>query len=232
MFLTQHHHYPTRTQAKHAIKKGNITINGQTITKPAHRVKPTDTITIKQPPHPQGYYKLQTIQQQTHLLQPHHTVIDIGASAGGFTLYAAQHTHHVHAIEYSKDFIPTLQALLQTHNNITLHHADAYTINTNQLPEADIILNDLTAEPQQSIKASLHLLPKLKTGGKLLQVIKQPHNQKNTTHTIIQQIKHTLQQHTLTTTHLLTSQKKETYLIAEKRKTDATKPFSTFTPQL
>jgi 23S rRNA (cytidine1920-2'-O)/16S rRNA (cytidine1409-2'-O)-methyltransferase len=214
VYLTQHH-YPTRTRAKHAIKNGAITINGHTITKPAYQIKPTDTITIKQnTSHPQGYYKLQHIQQQTQLLQPHHTVIDIGASAGGFTLYAAQHTHSVHAIEYSNQFIPQLQTLTKTHQNITLHHDNAYTINLTKLPTADIILNDLTAEPQQSIKATLHLLPKLKPQGKILQVIKQPHNQ-NTENTT-QYIKQTLQQHHLTTTHTIPSNKKETYIIAEK----------------
>ena len=53
---------------------------------------------------------------------------------------------------------------------------DVFTVPLKTLSEEpfDVILSDMTLEPQDSIKALARLLPLLKENGKLLQVIKMP----------------------------------------------------------
>lgn len=78
----------TRTKAQDAIKEGRVKVNGKTITKASTSVCETDTIEIE--PAQQEYasragFKLASAIEAFDINLEGKTVLDIGASTGGFT---------------------------------------------------------------------------------------------------------------------------------------------------
>jgi len=81
---------------------------------------------------------------------------------------------HVKGIEFSKDFRSELGKIAYEKENVEVIFGDVFTVPLNSLSEepVNVILSDMTLEPEDSIKALSRVLPLLKAGGKLLQVIK------------------------------------------------------------
>ncbi|HWQ49659.1 MAG TPA: S4 domain-containing protein [Methanosarcina sp.] len=176
-YLVDIGHFKSRGRAKTAILAGNVKVNGTTVTKVSRDVSTDDTIEVTEGlDQPQGYFKLKLIQEESGILEPGDKVLDLGSSAGGFLLFASEIAGHVKGIEFSKDFRSELGKIAHERENVDIIFGDVFTVPLNLLSEepVDVILSDMTLEPEDSIKALSRVLPLLKTGGKLLQVIKIP----------------------------------------------------------
>jgi len=167
--------FKSRGRAKTAILAGNVKVNGTVITKASKDVSTDDVIKVTEGlDQPQGYFKLQLVQKESSILKPGDRVLDLGSSAGGFLLFASEIAGHVKGIEFSRDFRSELGKIAYERENVEVMFGDAFTVPLNILSEepVDVILSDMTMEPENSIKALSRVLPLLKEGGKLLQVIK------------------------------------------------------------
>lgn len=164
----------SRGRAKRAIMEGHVRVNDKVITKPSFDVGYSDNIEITSGlDRPAGYWKLKEIQEKTSLIKNGDRVLDIGSSAGGFLLYASEIASEVHGIEFSQEFRPELEKIAHEKPNISIEFADVFTITPgNEI--YDVLLLDITVSPLSSLKALGNILPSLKRGGMLLQVLKLP----------------------------------------------------------
>jgi 23S rRNA (cytidine1920-2'-O)/16S rRNA (cytidine1409-2'-O)-methyltransferase len=213
---------PTRSRAKRAILYGIIKVNNKIVTKPAYSIKPADEVEVisEIATKPMGYWKLHFICTTLHLeiFQSSDVVLDLGSSAGGFLEYAAQRCKKVYGIEIAAQFAPLLQQLKQQYPNIVLLLADAFHLDPqgpHPIEAIDIILNDLTVDPPESLKILSKFLPLLKKRGHIIMSIKQG---KHSTKTCRRFIENRLSKKDLHIIRLLDidPEKKELHVIAQK----------------
>ncbi|MCX9024738.1 MAG: S4 domain-containing protein [Candidatus Methanoperedens sp.] len=203
----------SRGRAKRAVVEGHVKVNGKIITKPSFDAAYSDNIEVTEGlDKPAGYWKLKEIQEKTNIIKDGDTVLDIGSSAGGFLMFASEIASSVHGIEFSHEFRSTLSKLAHERPNITVEFGDVFTIpvGKEKFDEFDVLLLDITASPLSSIKALENVLSALKSGGKLLQVIKLPKD------TDREPILRKLTSLGLEITGVLEPEKKEAYVIARK----------------
>ncbi len=84
---------PSRERAKSLIMQGRCFVNGQRSDKPGRAIKDSDDIELRLPDIEfvsRGGYKLKQAAEQFDIDFTGQTVMDIGASTGGFTDYALQ----------------------------------------------------------------------------------------------------------------------------------------------
>ncbi|MCD4843028.1 MAG: methyltransferase domain-containing protein [Methanosarcinales archaeon] len=202
----------TRSRAKRAITMGLVSVDGIRITKPSKQVGYQNKIkTIENIDVPEGYMKLKNIRKQSSLLHHEDTVLDLGSSAGGFLLYSCEIVDHVRGIEYSAEFMPQLQTIAATHENITVIKGDVFTMPLQVMSDqdVDVIMSDLTVEPEDAITVLARVLPLLKPGGQILQVLKISKNtDQNVLINKIQALGFIIQ-------HIIRPKKREIYVIAQ-----------------
>lgn len=93
VYLAYNKLVPTRSQAESAIRLGNVTINGRTVTKAGTVVHDNDVVQL----HEKERYvsraglKLASVAQLLSVDFKDKIVLDVGSSTGGFTDYALQH---------------------------------------------------------------------------------------------------------------------------------------------
>ena len=119
---------------------------------------------------------------------------------------------HVKGIEFSRDFRSELGKIAFERKNVEIMFGDIFSIPLNLLSEepVDVILSDITLEPEDSIKALSRVLPLLKEGGKLLQVIKI--SKKKNPRPILSKIENL----GLEIQQVIGSEKQEIYIVARK----------------
>jgi 23S rRNA (cytidine1920-2'-O)/16S rRNA (cytidine1409-2'-O)-methyltransferase len=174
-FLIEQGHVASRGKAKRAIIGGMVSVDGKIIFKPSTRVGYNNDIKIMEDIDvPAGYLKLKAIQQQTQLIHTGDTVLDLGSSAGGFIIFASEISSKTIGIEFSDEFMPSLEKVAELNDNVHVMKGDIFNIPLNLLSDrpVDVILNDITVEPEDSIKVLERVLPLLKPGGRILQVLK------------------------------------------------------------
>jgi 23S rRNA (cytidine1920-2'-O)/16S rRNA (cytidine1409-2'-O)-methyltransferase len=174
-YLVDMGYFKSRGRAKSAVLAGNVKVNGTPVTKVSRDVSIDDVIeVIEGLDRPQGYFKLKLVQEESGILKPGDRVLDLGSSAGGFLLFASEIAGHVKGIEFSRDFRSELGKIAYEKENVEIMFGDVFSVPLNLLSErpVDVILSDITLEPEDSIKALSRVLPLLKEGGRLLQVIK------------------------------------------------------------
>jgi 23S rRNA (cytidine1920-2'-O)/16S rRNA (cytidine1409-2'-O)-methyltransferase len=212
-YLVDMGYFKSRGRAKTAIVAGNVKVNGTTVTKVSRDVSTEDVIEVTEGlDQPQGYFKLKHIQEESGILKSGDRVLDLGSSAGGFLLFASEIAGHVKGIEFSRDFRSELGKIAYEKGNVEVIFGDVFTIPLNILSEepVDVILSDMTLEPEDSIKALSRVLPLLKAGGKLLQVIKIP--KKKNPKPILSKIENL----GLEIQQVISSEKQEIYVVARK----------------
>lgn len=176
-FLVAQGKADSRSRARRAITMGNVKVDGSIVTKPSkqvgynNKIEVTENINVSA-----GYIKLKEIQKSTDLILPGDAVLDLGSSAGGFLLFASEIAGHVRGIEYSSEFMPILNEIAAVKRNISIFQGDVFTMPLMEISDrtVDVILNDLTVEPEISIKILEKVLPLLKPGGRVLQILKLP----------------------------------------------------------
>ncbi|MCG7848448.1 MAG: methyltransferase domain-containing protein [ANME-2 cluster archaeon] len=174
-FLVEQSLVTSRGRAKRAIISGKVSVDGTIVFKPSTWIGYNNDIKIMEDIDvPAGYLKLKAIQQQTQLIHPGDTVLDLGSSAGGFIIFASEIGSNIIGIEFSDEFMPSLEKLAELHDNVQVMKGDIFNIPLNSLSDrpVDVILNDITVEPEDSIKVLERVLPLLKPGGRILQVLK------------------------------------------------------------
>lgn len=212
-YLVDMGYFKSRGRAKSAVLAGNVKVNGTPVTKVSRDVSTDDAIEVTEGlDQPQGYFKLKLVQEESGILKPEDRVLDLGSSAGGFLLFASEIVSHVKGIEFSRDFRSELGKIAFERENVEIMFGDVFTIPLNLLSEepVDVILSDMTLEPEDSIKALTRVLPLLKEGGRLLQVIKIP--KKKNPKPILSKIENL----GLEIQHVIRSEKQEIYVVARK----------------
>lgn len=169
----------TRTKAQRAIKMGFILVNDKPATKPAYIVKDNDKITIVNrslAKKPSGYFKLQELQDKYKIIKENDIVLDLGSSAGGYLLVAANVAKKVYGVEFSSKFEPTLRRIEKENSNVKIIIGDVFKMWPSEMTSGesvDLILNDLTLDWESSIKAMDNALKLLKVNGRVLMTVKQ-----------------------------------------------------------
>ncbi|MCL7411636.1 MAG: S4 domain-containing protein [Methanosarcinaceae archaeon] len=219
-YLVDTGHFKSRGRAKQAIIKGYVKINGNIARKPARDVLTDDSIDVTEGmDKPAGYFKLKGIQEQTEVIKEGDHVLDLGSSVGGFLTFAAGIAKSVKGIEFSKDFRSELGNVSFENQNVSVIFGDVFKIPLSELSSEpfDVILSDLTLEPTDSLEALERMMPLLKDGGRLLQVIKIKNRENRKP--ILSQI----ESMGLTITDVLESKKEEIYIVASKMGTNGEK---------
>ena len=107
IYLVEQGYYPTRSQAHNAIKERKVTVNGRIVTKDGYEVTESDLITVAREDDmyvSRGGYKLREALNAFRINLTDLTILDIGASTGGFTDCALQHgARKVYAYDVGHD---------------------------------------------------------------------------------------------------------------------------------
>lgn len=167
--------FSSRGRSKKAISNGEVKVDGVVVTKTSKDVSTLNSIEVTEGlDKPEGYFKLQGIQEKTGILEAGDLVLDLGSSAGGFIMYASGIVGHIKGVEFSKHFRSELGKLAYENENVEVIFGDVFSLPLEELSETpvDVILSDMTLEPADSLEALEHVLPLLKEDGKLLQVLK------------------------------------------------------------
>lgn len=107
LYLIENGFFTSRTKAKNSIDAGLVLVNGKAINKASYEVVDTDKIEIQGEIHPyvsRGGVKLEYAIKNFHIDFNGKTIVDIGASTGGFTDCALQlGAEKVYAIDVGTD---------------------------------------------------------------------------------------------------------------------------------
>lgn len=107
LYLVENGYFDSRNKAKTAIDSNNVIINGKVINKGSYDVKDDDSIEILGGQNPyvsRGGLKLEAAIKSFFIDMKGKTVLDIGASTGGFTDCALQHgAKKVYAVDVGTD---------------------------------------------------------------------------------------------------------------------------------
>jgi 23S rRNA (cytidine1920-2'-O)/16S rRNA (cytidine1409-2'-O)-methyltransferase len=182
VWLVETGQFSSRQAAKRAIKEGLVIVNGKKC-KPSTQVSEKDTIKLlsTEADVPQGFQKLKELDErlQDKLVFSACTALDIGSSAGGFLIYLAEKGVNVIGIEVSNRFAEELHAIVDKYPQVSVIFADAFDIdptiivNNGQL---DLLLIDVTTEPEGTLKLIEKYKPLLKKEGRMLAAFKSNHN--------------------------------------------------------
>jgi 23S rRNA (cytidine1920-2'-O)/16S rRNA (cytidine1409-2'-O)-methyltransferase len=202
----------SRSRAQRYIGRGRVKVNGVIVTKPSKKVEHGSRVEISGEDRPEGYFKLQGIQEQSGLIRPGDAVLDIGSSAGGFLIFASSIASKVVGIEYSEEFRPQLEAVAREHPGVSVVFADAFTMDVSALEGPfDVVLNDMTVEPSASVGITVRFLPLLRENGRALQVLKLDKTKD------VEPFIRLLEEKGLKVGQVIRPEKKEAYVIATKR---------------
>lgn len=187
VWLVESGQFTSRQAAKRAIKDGLVLVNGKTI-KPSKQVSERDIIEVlsQDADFPLGFKKLTDIVEEIDisLVSSPCLALDIGSSAGGFLAYLAKKGANVVGIEVSKRFADDLHALVETYPQISVIFADAFEIDPTIIAKPDnldLLLVDVTTEPEGTLKLVEKFTILLKKEGRMLAAFKS--NPKDTTGT-------------------------------------------------
>ena len=134
---------PTRSQAESYIKLGQVTVNGQVITKPGNFVADTSQIKLNADEQyvSRAGLKLASVAETLKLNFGDKVVLDVGSSTGGFTDFALKHgAKKVIAVDVGTD---QLHPILHGNPQIELHEkTDIRDFNTDET--IDIVVADVS----------------------------------------------------------------------------------------
>lgn len=168
-------YFKSRARAKAAVLAGSVKVNAKVIKKVSKDVSSLDEIEVEAGlDMPRGYFKLKRIQAESGILKPGDRVLDLGSSAGGFLSFASEIVAYIKGVEFSRDFRSELGKIAYEKENVEVMFGDVFSLPLKSISKepVDVILSDMTLEPEAAIKALEKVLPLLKPQGKLLQVFK------------------------------------------------------------
>jgi 23S rRNA (cytidine1920-2'-O)/16S rRNA (cytidine1409-2'-O)-methyltransferase len=205
----------SRTRAQWAVKNGLVRVNGETKVKPSLNLRFKDKVEISQGANkPMGYWKLKKLQEEFSIIKRGDVVLDIGSSVGGFLLCASEIAKRVYSVEFSLEFRSRLDSIEEElKGRVEVIYGDAFSLDfKKELQECvDVILNDITTEPDSALNVLERTKDVLKEWGTVLQVLKMKPGD-----TQISGLCKKLTDMGFDLLHATTSEKNEYYLIARK----------------
>ncbi len=181
VWLVEKGQFSSRQAAKRAIKEGLVIVNGQEC-KPSTQVSEKDKIELlsAEANAPQGFQKLKKLDEwlENNLFCNDGIALDIGSSAGGFLTYSAGKASTVVGIEVSERFADELNIIVEKYPNTSVIFADAFNLNPLEVADIgrlDLLLIDVTTEPDGTLKLIEKFTPLLKKGGRMLAAFKLHH---------------------------------------------------------
>jgi 23S rRNA (cytidine1920-2'-O)/16S rRNA (cytidine1409-2'-O)-methyltransferase len=178
VWLIETGQFTSRQAAKRAIKDGLVIVNGRK-SKPSKQVSEKDIIEVLSldADFPLGFKKLKKIDEKLDkiLVKSPCLALDIGSSAGGFLVYLAKLGVNVVGIEVSKRFTKELHALAEQYPLISVIFADAFELDPTIITNPgglDILLVDVTTEPEGTLKLIEKFTILLKKEGRMLAAFK------------------------------------------------------------
>ncbi len=145
VYLVENGYFKTRTKASVAIKAQAITVNGNLINRPNFEVPKDAVISILKDLNPyvsRGGLKLEAAIREFYLDFKDKTILDIGASTGGFTDCALKHgAKLVYAVDVGTD---QLDESLRHRSDVCIYE-QTNILDLQQLPtEVDYIVMDVS----------------------------------------------------------------------------------------
>lgn len=143
-YLVENNFFESRSKAKAEIEKGNIKINNKVINKASFDVNDSDKVEISGDICPfvsRGGYKLLAAINEFNLDFKDKTVLDIGASTGGFTDCSLQHgAKLVYAVDVGKG---QLHESLKNNPKV-ISYEETNILDCNNIPYTDYIVMDVS----------------------------------------------------------------------------------------
>jgi 23S rRNA (cytidine1920-2'-O)/16S rRNA (cytidine1409-2'-O)-methyltransferase len=177
VWLVESGRFRSRQTAKRAIRDGLITVNGR-LAKPSTQVNGTESVVISGVSDVlMGYDKLSHLDNLLggSLVSSGDMVLDIGSSAGGFLEYLLEKGAVAKGIEVSERFRDALLHLADTHPSLSIVIGDAFNVDPLTLfneGELDLLLVDVTTDPEGTVTLVERFSNLLKHGGRLLAAFK------------------------------------------------------------
>ena len=178
VWLVEEGHCSSRQVAKRAIKSGLVLVNGE-IRKSSYQVKSHDTVElVESVDNPMGFSKLQKIDEllDGKLIPKNARALDIGSSAGGFLLYLAENgIQEAIGLEVADRFYENLVEIAEQYPFISIIIDDAFVLEPEIIAPAsslDILLIDVTTDPNGTQTLVKRFSPLLKTAGILVSAFK------------------------------------------------------------
>ena len=170
--------FSSRQVAKRAIRAGGVTVNGK-LAKPSTWISGKEEVLVNDRASntPQGYSKLMAIEStlDIQLASPGILALDIGSSAGGFLTYLAEKGAKAIGLEYSEDFVVQLSKISETFPDVSVLMCDAFEVDPMIVcgpNELDLLLVDVTTNPDNTITLTKRFTPLLKRGGMIVAAMK------------------------------------------------------------
>ncbi|MHA2423406.1 MAG: S4 domain-containing protein [Candidatus Thorarchaeota archaeon] len=187
VWLIETGRFSSRQAAKRAIKDGLVLVNGQK-SKPSAQVSEKDTIELlsTETDVPQGFQKLKELDQrlQNNLVCNACSALDIGSSAGGFLIYLAEKGVNVVGIEVSDRFSEELHTVVERYPTVSVIFTDAFEMDPTIISgdgQLDLLLIDVTTEPEGTLKLIEKFTSLLKKEGRMLAAFKLNHKSETLT---------------------------------------------------
>ncbi|MCK4739973.1 MAG: TlyA family rRNA (cytidine-2'-O)-methyltransferase [Candidatus Thorarchaeota archaeon] len=178
VWLTEQKLFSSRQVAKRAIRAGGVTVDGR-IAKPSTWISGKEEVLVNDRASntPQGYSKLMAIESALDIqfANPGILALDIGSSAGGFLIYLAEKGAKVIGLEFSDDFIVQLSEISETFPDVSILICDAFEVDPMIIcgpNELDLLLIDVTTDPNNTITLTKRFTPLLKRGGMIVAALK------------------------------------------------------------
>jgi 23S rRNA (cytidine1920-2'-O)/16S rRNA (cytidine1409-2'-O)-methyltransferase len=181
VWLVETDQFSSRQAAKRAIKNGLVIVNGRKC-KPSTQVSEKDKIELlsTEVDVPQGFQKLKELDKRLEdkLVCSDCTALDIGSSAGGFLIYLAEKGATVVGIEISERFAEELHTIVEKYPRTSVIFADAFDMDPTVVTshgQLNLLLVDVTTEPEGTLKLIEKFTPLLKKEGRMLAAFKSDH---------------------------------------------------------
>lgn len=178
VWLTEQKLFSSRQMAKRAIRDGGVTVDGN-LAKPSTWISGKEEILVNDRASnaPQGYSKLMAIESALDIqfVRPGILALDIGSSAGGFLTYLAEKGAKVTGLEFSQEFSIQLKEISETYPDVSVLLCDAFDVDPMIIcgpNELDLLLVDVTTNPDSTITLTKRFTPLLKRGGMIVVAMK------------------------------------------------------------
>ncbi|MHA1596019.1 MAG: S4 domain-containing protein [Candidatus Asgardarchaeia archaeon] len=156
-FLVKNRLVKSRMKAKRAIKRGLVKVNRKIVLEPSYDVRDGSLVEIDERANmPEGYWKLSEVEKvlRSRIVKEGDRVLDVGSSAGGFVYFCLMRgAKYVVGLEYSKKFSRQLKRIEDSYTTFSFIMANAFYFPLKELSKSfDIVLVDLTVEPEDTLK--------------------------------------------------------------------------------
>lgn len=183
LYLVKNGYFSSRNQAQEAILRWDVIVNWKVIKKFSYKIKWDEKIDIINFEMPRWYWKLKLLDEKFKIFDKNkkYNILDLGSSRGWFLMYSWVYARSILWIEISKQFENFLkQIILELNNknvNADIWFDDIFKVNIDRILKffawkIDIILADLTLEPDISWAGIKRFLSLLKSWGRIIWVHK------------------------------------------------------------